>query len=120
MTVAVTSRGPALTCRVDPTFGRARYFIVVDLDSGESVSHDNSKNHNAQQGAGIRTARDVAKMGVEAVVTGNIGSLAFDALKAGDVKVYLGARGAVSDAVEQFKSGQLSCAIAATVDERWM
>ena len=120
MKVAVTSRGPALTCRVDPTFGRASYFIVVDSDTGEFVSHDNSKNHDAQQGAGIQTARDVIELGVEGVITGNIGSLAFDTLKAGDVKVYLGARGVVRDAVEQFKSRQLPCAIAPTVDERWI
>jgi predicted Fe-Mo cluster-binding NifX family protein len=120
MKVAVTSLGSALRCRVDPTFGRARYLIVVDLDTGKFVSHDNSKNRSAVQGAGIQTARDVIDLGVEAVITGNIGRLAFDALEAGDVKLYVGARGAVKDAIEQFEGGRLPCAIAATVDERWM
>ena len=120
MKVAVTARGPALRCQMDPTFGRAAYLIEVDPDTGKFLSHDNTKNRNAPQGAGIQAARDTIEMGVEAVITGNIGRLAFDTLKAGDVKVYVGAKGSVADAVGQFKGGGLLCAIGPTVDDRWM
>jgi len=120
MKVAVTAQGAALKCRVDPTFGRATYLIEVDPDTDDFLSHDNTKNRNALQGAGIQAARDTIEMGVEAVITGNIGHLAFDTLKAGDVKVYVGAKGSVADAIGEFKDGRLLCAIEPTVDERWM
>ena len=29
------ARGPALSSELDPRFGRASYFVVVDADSGE-------------------------------------------------------------------------------------
>ena len=120
MKVTVTAQGPALRCRVDPTFGRATYLIEVDPNTSEFLSHDNTKNRNAPQGAGIEAARDAIEMGVEAVITGNIGRLAFETLKVADVKVYVGAKGSVADAIGQFKGGQLLCAIEPTVDERWM
>jgi predicted Fe-Mo cluster-binding NifX family protein len=119
MEVAVSSQGPDLTSQVDPRFGRARYFIVVDTDSGQFTSHDNQKSLDAMQGAGIQAGRTVIELGADAVITGHIGPKAFDTLKAGGVKVYSGVSGSVEDAVRAFKAGGLETVDKADVEGHW-
>jgi len=120
MKVAVTSQGPELGAAVDPRFGRAKFIIVVDAETGEFAAHDNVQNLNAVQGAGIQAAQNVVSLGVDAVITGNVGPKAFTALQAGNVKVYIGAAGSVSDCVEQLKAGRLECVSEPNVDGHWM
>ena len=104
---------------VDPRFGRARYLVVVDTDTGEFSVRDNSQNAGAVQGAGIQAAKTVADSGAAAVVTGNIGPKAIAALRAAGVKVYLGASGTVNDAIGQFKSDALETADKPNVQGHW-
>ncbi len=120
MKIAVTSQGPDLTSQVDPRFGRAKSFIVLDTDTGEFSVHDNIQNVNAAQGAGIQAGRIVVDFGVEAVITGNVGPKAFAALQAANVKVYPRASGTVKEAVEKLKAGELSPADGANVQGHWM
>ena len=54
MKVIVTSQGQELNSPVDPRFGRAKYFLVVDTETGDFSAADNSQNLNAAQGAGIQ------------------------------------------------------------------
>jgi len=117
--VAVTSQGSDLNSQVDPRFGRAKNFIVVDTDTDEFSAHDNTQNMNAAQGAGIQAGRTVVDLGVAAVITGNVGPKAFTTLQAGNVKVYLGASGTVKEAVEKFKAGQLQGTEKANVEGHW-
>ena len=119
MKVAVTSQGPDLNGQVDPRFGRAKYFFVVDTDTGKFSVHDNTQNVNAAQGAGIQAARTVVDLGVAAVITGNVGPKAFATLQAGNVKVYSEASGTVKEAVEKFQDGQLQSANKANVEGHW-
>lgn len=119
MKIVVTSSGTDMSDEVDPRFGRAKYLLVVDTATGESKACDNAQNLAAAQGAGIQAARNVAELGVEAVVTGNVGPKAFTTLQASGVKIYVGASGSVADAVEQFKAGQLECANQANVEGHW-
>ena len=101
MKVAVTSQGRELSSDVDPRFGRAKFFIVVDAETGDFSASDNSQNLNAAQGAGIQAGKNVVDLGVSAVVTGHVGPKAFATLKAAGVAVHTGATGTVADAVEQ-------------------
>jgi len=119
MKVVVTAQGPGLDSPVDPRFGRARYFVLVDTESGELVSHDNVQNLNAPQGAGIQAAQAVARLGAEAVLTGHIGPKAFATLQAGNVAVYTGAAGSVAEAIEQWRNGRLDPADRADVQGHW-
>lgn len=119
MKVAVTSQGPDFHSQVDPRFGRARYFVVVDADSGGFAAHDNTKNVDAVQGAGIQAARAVVDLGVVAVITGSVGPKAFATLQAGNVKVYPGASGTVKEALEKLKTGQLQPADKPNVEGHW-
>ena len=120
MRIAVTSQGPTLGSQVDPRFGRAKRFLVLDTDTDEFSAHDNTQNVHAAQGAGIQASRAVVDLGVEAVITGNVGPKAFAALQAAGVTVYAGASGTVKEAVERFKAGELRPADAANVEGHWL
>ena len=114
MKFAVTSQGLELTSKVDPRFGRAKYFIIADTDTEETRAVDNAMNLSAAQGAGIQAGRKVIELGVQVVITGRVGPKAFDTLAAGAVSVFTGANGTVADAIEQFHAGNLDIAQSAT------
>jgi len=120
MQIAITSQGADITSQVDSRFGRAKFFIVADTEAGGWAAHDNAQNLNAAQGAGIQAAQNVVGLNLEAVITGNVGPKAFSVLKAGGIAVYIGARGSVSDALEQLKAGELECVTEANVEGHWV
>ena len=120
MRVAVTAQGRDLCSPVDPRFGRAKCFIVLDTETGEFSAADNSQNLNAAQGAGIQAGKHVVDLGVQALITGHVGPKAFATLEAGSVAVYPGAIGTVADAVEQFKAGKLRQSATADVEGHWV
>ncbi len=120
MKAAITAQGTDLASPVDPRFGRAKAFVLVDTDTGQATAHDNSQNLNALQGAGIQAAQNVIDLGAEAIVTGHVGPKAFRTLQAGGVKVYVGAQGSVRDAVEALKAGRLSLVDKPDVEGHWL
>ncbi len=77
------------------------------------------KNMDVAQGAGIQAARNVAKLGVKAVLTGNVGPKAFAALKAAGIEVYTGASGTVQETLDKFKTGALELSQGANVEGHW-
>ncbi|MBN1586654.1 MAG: NifB/NifX family molybdenum-iron cluster-binding protein [Candidatus Omnitrophica bacterium] len=107
MRVIVTAQGPDLSSQVDPRLGRAKFYLVVDTETGSVVAHDNSKNLNAAHGAGIQAGKDIVELGAEAVITGQAGPKASAVLSSAGVKICTGAQGTVSDALDQFKKGGL-------------
>jgi len=119
MKVAITSQGQNLGSQVDPRFGRAKYFMLVDTENEEFSVHDNTQNLNAAQGAGIQAARTVVDLKATAVITGNVGPKAFATLQAGNVKVYPGASGTVKQALEEFKAGRLQATEKSNVQGHW-
>ena len=119
MKVAVTAQSEGLSAHVDPRFGRARWFVVVDTETNEASSVDNHLNLNAAQGAGIQAGRAIVELGVAALITGHVGPKAFSTLQAGGVAVHTGAAGTVAEAIEQFKAGQLAAAESADVEGHW-
>ena len=119
MKVAVTAQGRDLASQLEPRFGRASYFVVVDTDSGQFDAHDNTKNIHAVQGAGIQAGRTVVDLGVEAVITGHVGPKAFGALQAGGIKVYQSTSETVQDALDALKTDQLRAVEKANVEGHW-
>ena len=85
--IAITSEGPALDDLVDPRFGRAAGFVVVDLESMETRYIDNGQTQVMAQGAGIQAAELMAGAGVSCVLTGFVGPKAFQALSAARIRV---------------------------------
>ncbi|MEO0069653.1 MAG: NifB/NifX family molybdenum-iron cluster-binding protein [candidate division WOR-3 bacterium] len=119
MKIAVTAQGKTLTDPVDPRFGRAKYFIIIDPDTGAFEVKDNQAGVDAAQGAGIQAAEAMSAAGVQAVLTGHCGPKAFRALSAAGIKVYIGVEGTVQEAVEKFKAGSLKPATKADVQGHW-
>lgn len=120
MKIAVTAQGRDLSSDVDPRFGRAKYFLIVETETGDHQAADNAQNLNASQGAGIQAGRNVVELGVGAVITGHVGPKAFSTLRAGGVKIFTGATGTVAEAVAQFKAGRLQQALDADVEGHWV
>jgi len=120
MRIVITANGKTLDDQVDPRFGRAAFFLVVDTETGSFEAHDNVQNLNAVQGAGIQAARQVVQLGAGAVLTGHVGPKAFAALHAAGVKIYAGAAGTVREAIDEYKAGQLAETNEATVEGHWM
>ncbi len=120
MIIAISAQGSTLDSLADPRFGRAKCFIVIDTESNTFSAHDNTVNLNAAQGAGIQTAKNVADLGVEAVITGHVGPKAYATLSAAGIEMYTGATGTVRDTLESFRAGALPRADKATVEGHWM
>ncbi|MFO7761071.1 MAG: NifB/NifX family molybdenum-iron cluster-binding protein [Thermodesulfobacteriota bacterium] len=120
MKIAITSNGKTLDSELDPRFGRAQYFLIVDTETMALEVVENTQNLNLPKGAGIQAGKTVADQGVEAVITGNCGPKAFSTLNSANIKVITGIGGKVKEAVEKFKSGNLQHAGGPNVDGHWV
>jgi predicted Fe-Mo cluster-binding NifX family protein len=107
MKIAVTSLGESPDSPVDQRFGRARFFVLFDLDTEQWSAHENKQNLEAAQGAGIQAAQRVVELGAQAVITGHCGPNAFATLSAAEVAIYQEASGSVQEAVAAYKTGVL-------------
>jgi predicted Fe-Mo cluster-binding NifX family protein len=120
MKIAITAQGQDLQSAVDPRFGRAKWFLVVDTETGDCEAVDNKQNVNAAQGAGIQAAKIVASKQVEALITGHCGPNAFHTLNAAGIKIIVGAEGTVSEALEKYKNGELKPVEGPDVAGHWV
>ena len=118
MKIAVTSTGKTLDSEVDPRFGRAACFIIVDTETMDFNVIEN-QSVAAAGGAGISSAKVVIDAAAEAVLTGNCGPNAERTLTAAGVKLYTAAAGTVAEAIELFKSGKLTEATGPNVQPRF-
>ncbi len=114
MKIAITANGPTLDVNVDPRFGRCAYFLIVDTDTLDFEAVENP-NVALGGGAGIQSGQLMAAKNVKFVLTGNCGPNAHETLSAAGIGVIPGCSGAVGDAVERFKAGQLNTASEPTV-----
>ena len=120
MKIAVTSQGTHLTSNLDPRFGRAAYFLVVDTESLEFDVVENTQNLNLPQGAGIQAGKTVADTGARVLITGHCGPKAFDVLNAAGIEIVVGAGGRVVDAIQHYKNGMLEKTDAPDVEGHWV
>lgn len=89
MKIAITATGNTLDSMVDPRFGRAAWFLIVETDNNTLLEAiDNTAGVEAAHGAGISAAAQVADKKVEALLTGRVGPKALPVLeKAGVIPV---------------------------------
>ena len=112
--IAITSEGPSLDDQVDPRFGRAAGFLLVDPDTMATEYLDNGQSQVMAQGAGIQAAQIVARAGVDWVLTGYVGPKAFKVLAAAGIKVGQDLEGlTIQTVIDRFKSGAIVAAQAA-------
>lgn len=120
MRVAITSYGKDLASKMDKSFGRAKWFIIVDTEMGSFEVHSNEQNVSAPQGAGIQAAQNVANLGVEVLLTGNVGPNAFRTLSAAAIRICV-IKGdvTVGQALDEWEDGNLPEATEATIEGHW-
>ena len=92
MIIAVTAQGNDLQGEVDPRFGRAKHFLLVDSETMRFEVVENEQNLSLPQGAGIQAAQVVTDHRAEVVLTGNCGPKAFKTLDIAGVKVVIGSK----------------------------
>ena len=108
-TIAVTSDGPTLEDPVDPRFGRAAGFIIIDPETMTFQYVENGAAQVRAQGAGIQAAETVARAGATAVLTGYVGPKAFQALSAAGIRIAQNLENlSVREAIERYKSGDVT------------
>jgi len=107
MTICITTNGQSLDAPINPSFGRAPYFLFVDPET-ETVQA--VKNTPGAHGAGVQAAQIVASNKATVVITGNVGPNAYQGLSAANIEIYVGATGSAKEALEDYRAGRLSVA----------
>ncbi len=103
MRAAIASLGPDLDSPVASVFGRAPYFIIVDLDTGDWTAEPNPAAA-APQAAGVQAAQFVASKGVQVVaLAGYVGPNAEYILRSSGIQVRNVPPVRVREAVEMLK-----------------
>jgi len=107
MKICISATGNNLDVALDPRFGRAMYFLIVD-DKGKLIKAIKNTGVQAMRGAGITAAQIVAKEKVEAVITGNVGPNASMVLGSSGIKIFLGnPTMSVRDVFQDYQKGKL-------------
>lgn len=107
MKIILTAISPSIDSNIDARFGRGAYFIVVDSDTMEWQAHANP-GVGAAGGAGSLAAQFAANQKAEAIISGDFGPNAYNALQAAGIAMYLfGKSATVKEAIENFKTEQL-------------
>ncbi|MBN2126132.1 MAG: NifB/NifX family molybdenum-iron cluster-binding protein [Deltaproteobacteria bacterium] len=120
MRVAVTTLGEDLDSEVDPRFGRAKQFIIVDM---ETMSYDlvsNTQSLNLPQGAGIQAAQNILPFKPKALLTGNCGPKAFKVLQAAGIEVVVGVKGKIRDVLKAYAENRYEPARDPNVEGHWV
>jgi predicted Fe-Mo cluster-binding NifX family protein len=120
MKIAVTSTGKDLSSDIDTRFGRAAYFIMVNPDTMDWDVLENKQHLNLPQGAGIQAGKTIVESKANILITGNCGPKAFKVLHSAGIRIAMGAKGRVIDAVLQYKNGELEYAKEANAEGHWM
>lgn len=119
MKLAITASGEKLDSIVDPRFGRAAFIIIVDSETEEFTSIDNSENKNSLKGAGIQTASMICKLGAKVLLTGHCGPNAFKTCDAANIKVVNDVSGSIKDVIKDFNNDKFTYAKNSDVDGHW-
>ncbi len=101
MKIGVLSDGYDLTSEVSEDFGHAPFFLIVDYDTLDYVVVENEFMES--EGAGMKVADAIVSLGIDAVITGGIGSHGYDILTKAGISVSFDEEGTVEECVENFK-----------------
>ena len=108
MEILVTAQEPRLDSPVDNRFGRAQWFIKIDPDTKVWEALPNPALEQSK-GAGIAAAEYAVKTGAAAVISGNFGPNAAQALRVAGVCMLCFAESVFTafDALDLFIQGKL-------------
>jgi predicted Fe-Mo cluster-binding NifX family protein len=118
--IAISCEEPSLDSVVDPRFGRAAGFLIVDPETMDFEYLDNGAAQAMAQGAGIQAAELVLRSGAKFVLTGFVGPKAFMALSAAGIKVGQNLENlTVREAIGRLKSGKVQTASQPNKQGHW-
>ena len=108
MKLAIASTGLTLQSNVSDVFGRSPNFIIIDLENDEieNVSPIENPAKN-ERGAGNLAAQFIIDQGVEALILGELGNVAFGILKNAGIKIYKIRPGSVEKNLKYFEESKL-------------
>lgn len=107
MLIAITATENSLQAEVDPRFGRAAYYMVVNTETGEVKAHDNSDGINASNGAGTGAAQTLSELGVQALYTGRVGPKAAEVLNQAKIPYYENISGTVQNVLDRIDQDEI-------------
>ena len=88
-------------------FGKSPGYVIYDTDAKSAVTVPNTSEHMG--GVGLPPEL-LAKQGVKVMVCTNLGPKAVDMFASFGIKVYVGARGTVRNALDAWQKGELESA----------
>jgi predicted Fe-Mo cluster-binding NifX family protein len=109
MKIAISTSTSSIDALVDPRFGRAARFVIVDTETEEWNAYPNPAL-NASGGAGVQAAQFITEHGAQAAISGDFGPNAYSALVAAGVKIFQVPSGKAFTAREllvRYRRGQL-------------
>ena len=108
MKIAIASTGLTLQSNVSDVFGRSPNFIIIDLENDEigNVSPIENPAKN-ERGAGNLAAQFIIDQGVQAMILGELGNVAFGILKNAGIKIYKIRPGSVEKNLKYFEESKL-------------
>jgi predicted Fe-Mo cluster-binding NifX family protein len=106
MKIAISCSGQTVDDLLDPRFGRAEYFLIVDLNSNAVRAAQNPASSYGG-GAGIAAAQAIVKERVKALITGQLGPNALNVLRDAGIDLYQGDGGTAASNIEAFRQGKL-------------
>jgi len=105
MLIAITALENSLQSEIDPRFGRAAYYMLINTETDEVTAHNNSDGVDAANGAGTGAAQTLSEYGVEALYTGSVGPKAAEVLQKANIPYYENITGTVQNVLDQLKNG---------------
>jgi predicted Fe-Mo cluster-binding NifX family protein len=107
--VAITVQSKdGLTSLMDPRFGRAKAFLIVDEASGQVITELDNANVAAAHGAGTGTAAVMNANQVDVVISGSFGPKAFQSLETLQIEMWSAPEGLTAgEVLIRYKAGTL-------------
>ncbi|HKM09161.1 MAG TPA: NifB/NifX family molybdenum-iron cluster-binding protein [Candidatus Methanomethylophilaceae archaeon] len=102
MKIGVTADGDTLDSYVSDDFGRAPYFLIVDMDTLDFVVVEN-EHKDAASGAGMLVADAIVNLGVDAIIVGGIGTHGIQILSDAGITISSDEDGTVEESIANFK-----------------
>jgi predicted Fe-Mo cluster-binding NifX family protein len=102
--ICLTASDKTMDSKIDPRFGRAAYFHILD-PSSRQIEIVTNPNLEEAHGAGIKTAQMLVDRGVRIILTGRVGPKADQVLQAAGVQVIGVTGGTIREAIQNLARG---------------
>ncbi len=103
MKVAIPSNGKDLDSEISEHFGRAEYFLVIEIENGKIKDVASYKNDEKMC---IKPVHLIKRSGASVVITKNMGEKPYTKLKLNNIKIYR-SKGKIRNAINELLRGEL-------------